>query len=190
MPPGKADLISKFKLMDSKANNFPIQEKANDIKIPQIKYKRVAYIESDKVFTGDITPIPSVLVDYLDKCELRIFAIVLRSIREKGFCIIRMEDIAKVLNISFVSASSAMTRLKKMGIIEYSSYGKRKDKSINFATVQRLSEILQDKKLGAAAALRKKVNHSNINRLSQSALDYLEKNYSWNDDPLEDEEYN
>lgn len=175
--------------MELKANNFPIQEKVDDIKIPQIKYRKVAYVDADKVFTGDITPIPSVLVDYLDKCELRIFAIILRSIRGKSFCITRVEDIAKALNISFVSASSALTRLKKMGIIEYASYGKRKDKSINFDTVQKLHEILHDKKLGAASVLRKKVGSTNINKLPNSALEYLERNFTWSNDPLEDEEY-
>lgn len=175
--------------MDSNVNNFPIQEKVDDIKIPQIKYRKVSYIDADKVFTGDIVPIPSVLIDYLDKYELKAFSIVLRQIRETGHCIVRLESMAKNLDVSYVSISAAMTRLKKMGIIDYHPYGRNREKTINFNTIQILHDFLKDAKPGATSALRKKAANSNINKLPDTAIKYIETNYRWHDDPLEDEEY-
>lgn len=171
------------------SGNFPIQEKSNDIKIPQIKYRKVSYIESDKVFTGDITPIPTVLFSYLDKCELKVFGLIMRRIRENGTCVMRAEAISKYLAMSRISVTNALMRLKKMGIVNYQTYGKDKNKTINFETIQKLHEILKDRKPGAEVAMRRKMMNTSIERIPESILSYLEKNYTWHDDPDEDEEY-
>lgn len=155
-----------------------------------IRYKTTANIGSEKVFTGSIVPIPSVLIEYLDKTELKIFAIVLKQIRERGICYLRVESMAKNLGVTPASISNATSRLRKMGILEYASHGKKREKIINFNAVKMLDDLMKDKKPGAVTALRKKNGLQNIGQTSQYNINYINNNYSWHDDPDEDEEYN
>lgn len=169
---------------------LPIQDGDSGVKIPMIRYKTTADIGADKVFTGSVVPIPSVLVEYLDKTELKIFAIVLKQIRERGICYLRVESIARNLGLTAASISNATSRLRKMGILTYVPYGKKREKIINFNAIQMLEDLMRDKKPGAIPALRKRNNLQNIEQTCQRNIDFINKNYSWHDDPDEDEEYN
>lgn len=167
-----------------------INEEDGEIKIPTIKYRQVAYVEaSDKVFQGEVTPIPSVLIEYLNKTELQTFAVILKQIREHGYCIMRIETMASYLDVSKVSLANTMTKLKSMGFLCYNQYGKRKNRTINFDTIQKLSKLLQDRKPGAAPALRKRVKSKDINKLNDSDIKFIETKYTWHNDIDEDEEY-
>lgn len=168
---------------------LPIQDDDSGVKIPMIQYKTVAHIVPDEVFTGSIVPIPSVLVEYLDKTELKIFAIVLKQIRERGICYLRVESIAKNLGLTTVSISNATSRLRRMGIMEYVPHGKKREKIINFEAIKKLGDFLADKKPGAAPALRKKSGLQNIGQISQNNIDFVNQYYSWHEDLEEDEEY-
>lgn len=173
------------------AQNTPIAESDDEIKIPKIRYKQVAYVEaSDKVFNGDITPIPSVLIEYLNKTELQTFAIILKQIREHGYCIMRIETMAAYLGVSRVSLANTTSRLKSMGILNYDSYGKRRNRTINFEAIQKLHDLLNGRKPGAAPALRKRVKSKDINKLSDSDIKFIENHFTWHEDEDEDEEYN
>ena len=171
--------------------NMPISEGDNEIRIPKIRYKQVAYVdEANSVFNGDVTPIPSVLIEYLSKTELQTFAVIIKQIREHGYCIMRLETMATYLGLSRVSLANTISKLKSMGILSYDQYGKRKKRIVNFDTIQKLHDVLRDRKPGAAAALRKRVKIKNINNLSDMDIKFLDNNFSWHDDPEEEEEYN
>lgn len=165
-------------------------EADGEIQIPTIKYRQVAYVEaSDKVFQGEVTPIPTVLIEYLNKTELQTFAVILKQIREHGYCIMRIETMASYLGVSKVSLANTMTKLKSMGIINYNQFGKRRNRTINFDTVQKLSTLLQNRKPGATPALRKRVKSKDINKLTDSDIKFIETQYTWHNDIDEDEEY-
>lgn len=170
--------------------NPTIREGEYEIRIPKVSYKQVACVEAaNKVFQGDITPIPSVLIEYLSKTELQTFAIILKQIREHGYCIMRIEGIASYIGVSRVSLANTMSRLKSMGLICYDNCGKRRNRTINFDVIQKLNDLLKDRKPGATAALRKKVKTKNIEELSDSDIQLLDTNYTWHNNEDEDEEY-
>ena len=60
----------------------PISDEDGTVVMPKIQYKAVKYVDSEKKFEGEITPIPSVLIEYLDKVELKVFAHIMRQLRE------------------------------------------------------------------------------------------------------------
>lgn len=170
--------------------NIPIAEGNDEIKIPKIRYKQVAYVEaSDKVFNGDITPIPSILIEYLNKTELQTFALILKQIRDHGYCIMRIETMKTYLGMSHVSLANTMSKLKSMGIINYDQCGKRKNRTINFDAIQKLQDLLKGRKPGAAPALRKRIKSKDISKLSEADIKFIDTYYTWHDDPDEDEEY-
>lgn len=174
--------------MDLK-QQLPITDSDDGIRMPIIRYKTTANVGSEKVFTGNVVPIPSVLIEYLDKVELKIFSIILKHIREHGVCYVRIGTMARNLGVTPVSIANATSRLRKMGILEYTNRGKKREKSINFNAIQKLEDYLKDKKPGAASALRKKNGLQNVENISQYVIEVINAKYSWHDDPEEDEEY-
>ena len=159
------------------------------IEMPVIKYKKVPQVDSEKVFNGDVTPIPDVLVEYLDKTELKIFAVILKQWRHNGCCVMRLSTLGKILQLTSVSINGAVSRLRSMGLIYYEIYGRKRNKKIDFEVIQYLNDLLAEKKIGAATALRKKAKNKNIMSLPPTTLQYLERNFGYSDDKTENEEY-
>ena len=56
------------------------------IEVPQIDYKVVADVTMQKVFTGRITPIPTVLVHFLRPVELLFVSTIIEEIVLHGEC--------------------------------------------------------------------------------------------------------
>lgn len=182
-------VLISINLMDLK-QQLPITDSDDGIRLPTIRYKTTANVGSEKVFTGNVVPIPSVLIEYLDKVELKVFSIILKHIREHGVCYVRIETLAKNLGVTAVSIANATSRLRKMGIIKYDNRGRKKEKSINFQAIQKLEDYCKDKKPGAITALRKRNGLQSIENISQYVIEVINAKYSWHDDPEEDEEYN
>lgn len=180
--------FKKSILMDLK-QQLPITDSDDGVRMPTIRYKTMASVGSEKVFTGEVVPIPAVLIEYLDKVELKVFSIILRHTREHGVCYIRIETLAKNLDVTPVSIANATSRLRKMNIIKYNSRGRKREKTINFEAIQKLGDYLKDKKPGATIALRKKNGLQDIEKISPYVIEVINAKYSWHDDPEEDEEY-
>ena len=167
----------------------PIKEGENEIQMPAIQYHKVATIESQQVFTGSITPIPSVLIEYLDKTELKVFSIVLKHQRENGVCYVRLPTIAAQLKMTPTSIFNATSRMKSMGILKYENKGRRRNKMINFQAIQALNDLLLELKPGATINLRQKIKNKNVENITASIQTYLNDNFGYTGDPIEDEEY-
>lgn len=174
--------------MDLK-QQLPITDSDDGVRMPTIRYKTMASIGSEKVFTGEVVPIPAVLIEYLDKVELKVFSIILKHIREHGVCYIRIETLAKNLDVTPVSIANATSRLRKMNIVKYNTRGRKREKTINFEAIQKLGDYLKNKKPGAITALRKKNGLQDIEKISPYIIEVINAKYSWHDDPEEDEEY-
>ena len=65
----------------------------------------------------------------------------------------------------------------------------KRNKKIDFEVIQYLNDLLAEKKIGAATALRKKAKNKNIMSLPPTTLQYLERNFGYSDDETENEEY-
>lgn len=167
-----------------------INELENEIVMPVAD---IAYtIRSSKVFTGDVTPIPNVLIEYFDKMELKAFSVIFRHQRKHGSCIVRQRVMAEYLGCSEVLVHHTIGRLESMGIVvkrKMYNNKKRIEKVIDFKSVQALNNFLDGKKPGAAAALRKMMGDRNVNDIPKDVRKKMETIYSWHNDPAEDEEY-
>lgn len=167
-----------------------INEGENEILMPVAD---IAYsIREKKVFSGDVVPIPNVIIEYLDNKELQIFSLIFRHQRKHGSCIMRQRVIAEYMRCTQASIISAVNRLESMGIITKSrleSNNRRYSKKINFENIQKLDDFIKDKKPGAAAMLREEMGDSNISNIPPNIVKRIEALYKWSDDPAEDEEY-
>lgn len=133
---------------------------------------------SKQKFIGDLTPIPSVLIDYLNSSELKVFSRILGQLKNHSTCIIRRNSLANDLGVSAVTITTVLNSLEKMGIITQENDGRRKSKNINFATIQVLNDVLEDKLPGAAHAYRKAMGDRNINCPTEYAKKLLEIKYT------------
>ncbi len=160
------------------------------IAVPDIKYKMVPEVGQKAQFTGTCVPIPAVLLEYLDRSELRLFGILLMVHRRTGKCTMRLPDLGKQMGMTHITVSKLMKKLQGMGIISLASgYGRRRNKVIHFDAIQKLHDYLEDMKPGAASALRKKMKSKNVAEIPPSIDLYMRSNYAYSDDEVENEEY-
>jgi DNA-binding MarR family transcriptional regulator len=167
-----------------------INEGDNEILMPVAD---IAYsIRERKVFSGDVVPIPNVIIEYLDNKELQIFSLIFRHQRKHGSCIMRLRVIAEYMRCTQASIINAVNRLESMGIITKSRMpgnNRRYSKKINFENIQKLDDFIKDKKPGAAAMLREEMGDNDISEIPKNIAKRIEALYSWSDDPAEEEEY-
>ena len=168
----------------------PIIEGDGEVKLPRVKYKTVTVVREETVFSGRTMPMPMVLFEYLTASEMKVFAIILRHHREHGCCIIKTTAMAKIVGVTHISIANIMTKLKNMGIIYYEIAGKKRDKIIDWSTIEVLDKMSEKWKAGGLTALRKKLKDKNINRIVPSQYKDIRAQYEINNDPTENEEYN
>ena len=167
----------------------PISDEDGTVVMPKIQYKAVKYVDSEKKFEGEITPIPSVLIEYLDKVELKVFAHIMRQLRENGACIVRLQTMGTQMQLSNVTIANATSRLRQMGFIYYENAGHKRNKKIDFDAIQSLNDLLKDMKPGAIIALRKRAKNKNVQHIPPTILEYIQTNFAYNEDDVENEEY-
>lgn len=160
----------------------------NEIQVKRTFCIDVAIFQKQQ-FVGDLTPIPFVLIDYLSASELRVFARILSQLKNHSTCQIRRKTLAEDLGVSVVTITTVLNSLENMGIITQDHDGRRKMKNINFHTIQKLNDILQDRLPGAARAFRTEMGEHNINNPKEKALELLDLKYT-HKEGVEAEEYN
>ena len=144
----------------------PIVEGEGEVILPRVKYKTVLAIKEETVFTGRTMPVPMVLFEYLTGNEMKVFTIVLRHHREHGCCILKSTAMAKQLGITHISIANIFAKLKNMGLIYFEAVGKKRNKLIDWDTIDVLDKMSAKWKAGGVSALRKKMRDKNINRIS------------------------
>ena len=175
--------------MSKRIQKRPIAEDDGAVVMPVIQYKKVQYIDSEKKFEGEVVPIPSVLIEYLDKVELKVFAHILRQTRRRGACVARLMTMGNQMQLSNVTIANATSRLRQMGFIYYENAGHKRNKKIDFNVIQSLNDMLKDMKPGAITALRKKAKNKHVQHIPPTVLEYVQTNFGYSDDDIENEEY-
>ena len=167
----------------------PIIEDDGELIVPQVKYKTVAVIKNETVFTGRTMPIPVALFEYLSGSEMKVFAIVLKNHREHGCCLIKSTSIAKQLGITHISVANIFARLKNMGLLRFEIVGKKRNKVIDWDTIGVLDKMSANWKAGGLTAMRKKLRDKDICKIIPSQYSDIRAQYGISDDPVENEEY-
>lgn len=168
---------------------MPIIELDGELRLPIVEYQTVISVRDDTVFSGRTTPMPEVLFEYLSGSEIKVLSIILKQHREHGCCIIRTTAMAKAIGITHISIANILTKLKKMGIVHYETSGKKRNKVIDWGTIDVLDKMSAKWKPGGLAALRKKLKDKNINRIVPDNYRDIRSQFEINDDPFENEEY-
>ena len=175
------------KTNESMKNQFTEQE--GEIKLPLIKFKTVVTYKEGTVFTGRTMPVPMALFEYLSGSEMKVFATLLRHNREHGCCFVRSTTMAKNLGITHITVANIFARLKSMGLVYFERLGKRRNKKIDWDTINVLDKMSENWKTGGLSALRKKMKDKNICEILPNQYRDIRAQYEISDDPIENEEY-
>ena len=170
-----------------------LENKDNEIIIPKVKYYMTSKMIPQTVFNGDITPFPTVMLDYLKETEIKILSIILRQHRRMGTCVMSLKKMSQVLGLSSVSVATSIKNLQRMGVIYYLNIGRTRNKCIDFDVIQKLWECTKDWRMGGVWELRKLAGESYIPDISTFTIMQVAARYSTLDDmedPVESEEYN
>ncbi len=167
----------------------PIIEKDDEVRLPVVEYKTVAAVSQDKVFEGRTTPIPTALFEYLTGSEIKVFSIILRHHREFGCCLVKTTAMAKAIGVTHISIANIIAKLRKMGIVHYEVAGKKRNKVIDWDTIEVLDKMSARWRSGGLTALRKKVREKDIIRILPDNYRDIRTRYEINNDPVENEEY-
>lgn len=182
-------LIAKRMKIRKVKQKMPIIEEEDEIKMPIIEYQTLVTVNEGKVFTGRTTPIPTVLFEYLASNELKVFSIILRQHRDHGCCIVKTTALARAIGITHISIANILTKLKNMGLVHYEVSRKRRNKVIDWGTIEVLDQMSTNWKPGGLVALRRKLKDTNINKIVPDMYRDIRAKYEINNDQMENEEY-
>ena len=76
-----------------------------------------------------------------------------------------------------------------MGLIYFEAVGKKRNKLIDWDTIDVLDKMSAKWKAGGVSALRKKMRDKNINRIVPDQYRDIRAQYEISNDPIENEEY-
>lgn len=187
--PKEKDIVVKIDPQDIRAG-------IRGISIPKASYevKVIPKTEQEEAFTGNVLPIPKVLVFFLNKPELMLFAVILEDSMKFGECRLAVKEMEKLLRISQPTISNALYSLRKLGLLRERGDNRRgagRVRRINFAALQHFDDLLADEDPGVLVRLRKNVRRYDISKFTKQdvreAYDHLV--LPPGHDPAEEEEY-
>ena len=170
------------------------KELRNGIVMPKIKYEIVATIEHEEAFSGMVLPIPKVLIYFLNNNELKVVSTIIEETNETGECALTVREIAIKMQLSPPTVSGALYSLRKMGLLVEISNGERgngKIRTLNYATVQHLNDLVEGEDPGIYSRIRKATRKTVILNLTREDVVKAYDRYVLppDHDPEEEEEY-
>lgn len=167
---------------------------SNQLVLPRIEYEIVASLETDVKYTGPVTPLPTILYFLLSSLELRVLAVILNETYKNGKCNLSLDDISKHSFISVQSTSGVMKKLRHFGIVmetEDGVAGLKRFRTVNFETIQRLSDLMEGEDIGVCPRLRQRCRKRNWNNITKEDIQeaYDNRLLPPGHDPEEEEEY-
>ena len=153
-----------------------------ELALTSVKINRQYIVDTmtyaENKYVGELVPLPLVLVKYLTAAELRVFVLILGKFTNQASFYARREYIAQELGVSVATVSHTLTSLENMGLIVQERNSMKIVRTINFKTLQKLTNILEDRLPGAEAAFRKEMGDSDINHPKPTALSVLDFQYT------------
>lgn len=162
------------------------------IQIPRVEYKVSANVTTDMVFTGKITPLPTVLVHFLRPDELRYFSVVMEEILERGECILNTKQFSLKMSVSKPTVYECKRNLLKMGLLnEEKLSGNRRRLSVNWLAVNILDDLVDGEDNAIMSRIRKATQKVKIENMTRKDIEraYDERVLPPDHDPREEEIY-
>lgn len=167
--------------------------KKETILMPEITYTVVASAEMKPKFTGAITPLPTVLINFLTYNELKIMAIILEESYRTGRCALSVLEMATRIASTPPTVSSALASMRKRGLLLEVPSGIKagRIRQINFKTIQHLNDLVEGEDPGVYARICKATRRTAIENLTKADIHkaYDNKVLPPDHDPAEEEEY-
>jgi len=173
---------------------FDPRKKIQDIVMPEFKYVVMAEVEMKPQFTGEITPMPTVMLFFLSQLELKVFSIILEDYYRKGTCDMTIKQMSVKILRNFPCISRVLGSLRQRGLLLEAPCGlpgARKSRIINFKAIQHLNDLVQDEDPGVYSRIRRATRKTNILNLTKEDIrnGYDNKVLPPDHDPEEEEEY-
>ena len=172
---------------------FDPSKDSNEIVMPKIQYEIVATVNMETKFTGNVTPIPTVLIHFLNHSELKVFSMIMDATYKTGKCTLMITDMAKILCSSAPTIGNILSSMRRRGLIFEEPYGRgsRKARMINIKAIQHLNDILEGEDPGIFSRISRATRKYNIQNLTKEDIRnaYDNKILPPDHDPAEEEEY-
>ena len=172
---------------------FNPAKKYDSIVMPKIKYEIVATAEMKTKFTGEITPIPTVLLYILSYNELKLFSAIMDSHYKYGKCTLTMDELAMRMRSTRPSINSALCTMRTRGLLLEEPYGRgnRKARMLNFKAIQHISKLVDGEDPRIYARIASSTRKTDIMSLTKEDIRnaYDNKVLHPDHDPAEEEEY-
>lgn len=162
------------------------------IEVPQIDYKVVADVTMQKVFTGRITPIPTVLVHFLRPVELLFVSTIIEEIVLHGECTLTTMEFTQRVGVAAPTIYIAKTSLRRMGLLQEERLtNKRYRYCINWVAVNKLESLTVNEPHAIMTLIRKATQKNVIENLTKDDVrkSYTERVLPLGHDPREEETY-
>lgn len=169
-------------------------ELRSGIMLPKINYEVVATVETDEAFNGMVLPLPRVLVYFLNRKELMIFATIMEETNENGECGLTVKEIAKRIKTSIPTVSNSLYTIRRMGLLLEKGNGNRgagRIRMLNWQTIQHLNDLTENEDPGIYSRIRKATRKTDILNLTKEDIKAAYDNQVCDpdDDLAEMEEY-
>lgn len=183
--------IPKNEIIDIRLNTKDLY---GVLSTPKVRYEVMAIVEEEKVFTGDVVPVPRFMIYYLNKNELLVAISIMEDVRNYGECWMTYRNFAKRLKISITAFSNSLKNLRRLGIVKESA-GRFRSRGVklevDYAALQHLNDLVEGENPDVFELIRKISRKTVIKNISKA--DIL-KAYNNNilppdHDPAEEEEY-
>ena len=168
--------------------------KQQEIVMPKINYSVIATVDTEPKFTGEITPIPTILIHFLTHTELKIFSIILEDTYRKGQCCLTVQEIAVRIATTAATISTSLYRMRMRDLLLETPNGLRgsgKIRSINFKALQYLNDLVDGEDPGIYSRIARATLKKSILSLTKEDIRnaYDNKVLPPDHDPAEEEEY-
>lgn len=140
------------------------------LQVPQLTYKVVAQPILKTEFTGNVAPIPTVLIFYLSANELMVVATIIQETMENAICLLTKKQFCIRLKMKMRNLSDTLYHLRKMHILYERRNGWKVQRMIDYKSVQHLNDLLENEDRGIYKRLRRKCRTKNINHITTNDL--------------------
>lgn len=162
--------------------------------LPKIQYQITASSELHSVFHGKVTPIPTVLIYFLNHTELMVITTIMEQTNDDGECVMTVKEIARHLRMTTPTISTSLYNLRRAGLLlesPNSLKGNGRNRMLNYRAVQHLNDLVEGEDSGIYSRIRRATHKQDILHISKTDLDNAYDQYilSPDHDPEEEEEY-
>lgn len=162
--------------------------------MPKIRYETIATIDMETKFTGEITPVPTVLIYIMTPLELKVITTIMQETYLNGRCLMTMKEMSIRFNCTYAAVQTVLSNLRRRSILleePSGNGGAGKNRMLNFKAIQHINDLVQGEDPGVYARIKSIIIRRDILTLTKEDIrkGYDNKVLPPGHDPVEEEEY-